>query len=125
MITGLLALLGCQLAGELVARVFDLPVPGPVLGLVLLFVVLQARRPGDGADVVKAADALLRHLQLLFVPAGVGVVAFLPAIAAGLLPIAAGLLLSWLAALLVTAATAAAVLAVGTRLRTARARRTR
>ena len=73
--------------------------------------------------MVRSADALIRHLQLLFVPAGVGVVQYLPAIAAAALPIVAGLVLSWLAALLVTAGVATAALAVGTRVRTRRARR--
>jgi holin-like protein len=108
MVTGVIALLGCQLAGEFVV----LPVPGPVVGMVFLFVVLQVRRPGPEAGVVRAADLLLRHLSLLFVPAGVGVVQYLPAIAAAALPIVAGLLVSWLAALLVTAAVASAALAL-------------
>ena len=33
----------CQLAGEIVVRALGLPWPGPVLGLVLLFVILLIR----------------------------------------------------------------------------------
>lgn len=66
-------LLGCQLVGEVIARGLDLPVPGPVVGMVVLFVVLQVRRPPATANVFRTSDALLRHLQLLFIPAGVGV----------------------------------------------------
>ena len=33
-------LLGCQLAGEFIARGLGLPIPGPVLGLVILLAAL-------------------------------------------------------------------------------------
>lgn len=72
MIGALATLLCCQLAGELIARVTALPVPGPVIGLLVLFALLAARR-GAPAELQVAADGLLRHLSLLFVPAGVGV----------------------------------------------------
>ena len=67
-------LLGCQLAGELAARGLDLPVPGAVVGCALLLggLTLAGRRP---AELTATADGLLRHLPLLFVPAGVGVIA--------------------------------------------------
>lgn len=95
-ITGLTWLLGCQLVGEVLVRVTDAPVPGPVVGMVLLFVLLQVRRAGDDATVVRAADGLLRHLQLLFVPAGVGVVVYLSTIRDHAVPIAVALLAAWL-----------------------------
>ena len=41
MIEAILILLGCQLAGEAASRAFGLPVPGPVLGMALLFAALQ------------------------------------------------------------------------------------
>lgn len=95
-ITGLTWLLGCQLVGEVLVRVTDAPVPGPVVGMVLLFVLLQVRRSGDDATVVRAADGLLRHLQLLFVPAGVGVVVYLSTIRDHAVPISVALLAAWL-----------------------------
>ncbi|HVO14351.1 MAG TPA: CidA/LrgA family protein [Alphaproteobacteria bacterium] len=72
MIGALATLLCCQLAGESIARLSGIPVPGPVIGLMLLFALLAARR-GVAAELQSAADGLLRHLSLLFVPAGVGV----------------------------------------------------
>ena len=60
-----------------------------------------------------AVQRLLGHLQLLFVPAGVGVVQYLGLIGASVVPFLTGLLVSWLAALLVTAGVASALLAVG------------
>ncbi len=90
MIRGFALLLLCQLVGEGVARGFGLPVPGPVLGLVLLVVglALAKRRSRPQADVSAVADVervsngLLSVLALLFVPAGVGVVQHLGLISA-------------------------------------------
>jgi holin-like protein len=72
---GLTVLLLCQSAGELLARGLRLPLPGPVLGLLLCLALLQwpAVRPA----VQSAAEPLLAHLSLLFVPVGVGVVTHL------------------------------------------------
>lgn len=82
MVRGFVVLLSFQLAGEVISRGLALPVPGPVLGLVLLFFALltfqrlQALEPeGVGeTDVGRVAGGLLQNLALLFVPAGVGVV---------------------------------------------------
>lgn len=80
-------LLGCQLAGEILARLSGLPVPGPVVGMVILFVGLVIRdRVPTGME--RVSNSLLRYLSLLFVPAGVGVVAHLKRLSEALLPIA-------------------------------------
>ncbi|WP_372890632.1 CidA/LrgA family protein [Rhodosalinus sp.] len=76
MIVNIAILLVCQLIGEVTARALDAPVPGPVLGLALLLGALVLR-PALTARVAPAANGLLAHLSLLFVPAGVGVVAHL------------------------------------------------
>lgn len=101
MILGLLALLGCQLVGEVLVRLLDLPVPGPVIGMVVLLVLLAWRRPAPEAPVLRAADGLLAHLQLLFIPAGVGVVAYLAVLRQDAVPIVVAMLGSWLAGLVV------------------------
>lgn len=82
MIRSLALLLLCQLAGEALSRTLRLPVPGPVLGLVILFIGLRAsaRWWASSADAVeethlgRTANGLLQNLALLFVPAGAGVV---------------------------------------------------
>jgi putative effector of murein hydrolase LrgA (UPF0299 family) len=99
---GILALLACQLAGEVVARGLGMTVPGPVLGLALLAVGLSAW-PALRRAVDPVATALLRHLSLLFVPAAVGVVQVLPQLAGQGVAIAASVLVSTVAALAVTA----------------------
>ena len=76
MIHALTLILACQLAGELVARLSGLPVPGPVLGMALLFGLMLAL-PRVAATVQPTGEGILRHLSLLFVPAGVGVVGHL------------------------------------------------
>lgn len=101
MINGLLWLLGFQLVGEVLVRSTGLDVPGPVVGMVLLFVVLQVRRPPVTANLFRASDGLLKHLQLLFIPAGVGVVTLLGTVADHPLPLVGALLVSWVAGLLV------------------------
>jgi holin-like protein len=75
-------LLACQLVGETVTRALALPLPGPVLGLVILVVLLFAveRRhlvdssTVDETSLGKLANGLLAVLGILFVPAGVGVI---------------------------------------------------
>ncbi len=95
------ALLACQLAGESLVRLLGLPLPGPVIGLLLLFVLLQW--PPLRGVVGAAAEVLLAHLSLLFVPVGVGVVAHLDVVAAHGLGIVAALVLSTWVGLAVTA----------------------
>ncbi len=62
----------CQLAGELVIKGLGTPIPGLLVGMILLFLFSVLRRsPTEGLS--KIGDALLGNLSLLFVPAGVGV----------------------------------------------------
>jgi holin-like protein len=76
MIWALVLLLGCQLAGESVARLLAIPLPGPVLGMALMLLLL-ALRPRVYEVVAPTGQTILANLSLLFVPAGVGVVAHL------------------------------------------------
>jgi holin-like protein len=64
--------LSLQLLGEALAEVLGLPVPGPVIGMGLLFAGLLARRSVPGS-LERTARGFLDNLGLLFVPAGVGV----------------------------------------------------
>jgi holin-like protein len=91
----------CQLAGELVAVATGWPVPGPVIGMVLLLVglVLHGRVPDECGSV---ADSLLSNLSLLFVPAGVGVMQHARLIGHELLPISVALLVSTVLTIAVT-----------------------
>ncbi len=76
MVRGMTVLLVCQLAGEVIARALNLPAPGPVIGMLLLFGILLWRGAPDWLDQV--GQGLLRLLPLFFVPAGVGVMNHIP-----------------------------------------------
>ncbi|GAB5460997.1 CidA/LrgA family protein [Hoeflea alexandrii] len=102
MLSALTLILICQLCGELVTRFFGLPLPGPVAGMAILFVLLLIR--GSVPETVGAVgDVLLKNLSLLFVPAGVGVMAHLGLLGEDLLPIAVALIGSTVATIAVTA----------------------
>jgi holin-like protein len=113
MIASLSLILLCQLTGEVIVRATALPMPGPVVGLVLLLVLLLIRDrfallawgPLQGGGVENAAKGLLAHLSLLFVPAGVGVVEQLDLVAQHGVVIALVLAISVVVTLLVTVAT--------------------
>jgi holin-like protein len=98
---GLALLLLCQSLGEVLARGLKLPLPGPVLGMMLTLVLLNWA-PLQ-APVGAAAEPLLRHLSLLFVPVGVGVVTHVALLSQYGLRIVAVLVLSTLVGLAVTA----------------------
>lgn len=102
MLSGLTLLLICQLIGEVLARVLHLPVPGPVLGLLLLLVILL-RLDDAPASVRRAAESLLQHLALFYVPAGVGLIVHAARIAEDGRNIAIVLILSSAVTLAVTA----------------------
>ncbi|HPY40358.1 MAG TPA: CidA/LrgA family protein [Thiolinea sp.] len=101
-LNGMTLLLIYQLIGEVLARGFNLPMPGPVLGMALLFIslVLYRRLP---IALETASEALLSHLSLLFIPAGVGLMLYFDAIAKEWLPIIATLIFSTLISMAVIA----------------------
>jgi holin-like protein len=113
MIASLSLILLCQLAGEVFVRALGLPVPGPVIGLMLLLVLLMARDrfavlargPLQGDGVESASRVLVANLSLLFVPAGVGVVQKLDLVAEHGIAFLGVLAASVLVTLLVTVAT--------------------
>ncbi|MDQ8036828.1 MAG: CidA/LrgA family protein [Pedobacter sp.] len=80
MIRGLLILLLCQFAGECIAHLLDLPVPGGVIGMLLLFIGLIIRR-GVPEELEQSSQAILKPLTLYFVPASVGVMTMGPLLA--------------------------------------------
>ncbi|MGD1926929.1 MAG: CidA/LrgA family protein [Paracoccaceae bacterium] len=102
MLKFLTLILTCQLAGEFVTGSLAIPVPGPVLGMVLLFVFLSVR--GDvPVELDQTATGLLKSMSLLFVPAGAGVVLHFHILGNALLPLGLGLVVSTVATIVVTA----------------------
>ena len=70
-----------QLLGEFFKKFFEMRIPGPVIGLILLLVTLiflkkfkKTALINLKADVINTSNYILSYLSLLFVPIGVGVV---------------------------------------------------
>jgi putative effector of murein hydrolase LrgA (UPF0299 family) len=101
--SGILILLGFQLLGEILYRLGWLPLPGPVIGMVLLMFFLFWKPRALSKPLDATARLLLDWLGLLFVPAGVGVVSDLDVLRAQWLPILVGLVGSTLVSLVSTA----------------------
>jgi len=102
MIETLATLLVFQATGEVLSFALALPVPGPVIGMALLVGWLRLR-PAAYAKLREASLGLLRHLSLLFVPAGVGVMQHTGRLAAEWLPILVALVASSALTIAVTA----------------------
>lgn len=108
MIHALLAILACQLIGEASTRALALPLPGPVLGMILMVIALQASaRLRETLRPI--AQAILGHMSLLFVPAGVGVVGHFAALGGQAGALAAAIIGSTVLAITVGAACFVAV----------------
>ncbi|MEY3981201.1 MAG: Antiholin-like protein LrgA [Pseudomonadota bacterium] len=102
MIRGFILILLFQGLGEIISKVLDLPIPGPVIGLVILLATLLIRKTID-PDLDLVATAFAQHLGLLFIPAAVGVVMFAPRFKDHGLAIAAILTVSVVVSVAVTA----------------------
>ncbi|MCP5266214.1 MAG: CidA/LrgA family protein [Burkholderiaceae bacterium] len=95
-------LLVFQSLGEAIRIAGGLPVPGPVIGMALLVVWLFIK-PAEAGLLRDDVRSLLSHLSLLFVPAGVGVMLHAHRLADEALAIGVALVLSTIAAIVVTA----------------------
>jgi holin-like protein len=93
MLAAITLLLVYQLIGEVIVLAAGLPVPGPVVGMALLFATLLVRGSAP-AWLREACQQLLAHLSLLFVPAGVGVLLHFKRLGAEWLPIVVALVAS-------------------------------
>lgn len=102
MIHTFVVLLIFQTLGESLAFAFSLPVPGPVIGMLLLFCYLLAK-PSDADKLAPTTLEFLKHLSLLFIPAGVGIMVHAERVAAEWLPIVVSLVVSAVVSLVVTA----------------------
>ena len=71
MIGAIALLLVCQLAGEVIHRLTGLPLPGSVIGMVLLLAWL-ALVPRERLTLTQVTGWLTAHLSIMFVPAGGG-----------------------------------------------------
>jgi len=99
---GITILLVYQLVGEVAVLLLSVPVPGPVVGMALLFLTLLFRgRLSRSLDTTSAG--LMSHLSLLFIPAAVGIVVHFDRISSEWLPITVALVLSTVVSMVATA----------------------
>jgi holin-like protein len=86
MINAFTLLLLFQLVGEVLVTWLQLPLPGPVVGMLLLFIALVVRgaAPQGLRDM---SNTLLQHMMLLFVPAVSGVLIYAKRVGEEWLPI--------------------------------------
>lgn len=92
----------CQLVGELIAKGLNVPVPGPVLGMVFLFLFLMFKGTIP-EQLSSVSNGLLSHLSLLFVPAGVGVMIHFGLLGDDIFAISMALIISTILTVAVTA----------------------
>lgn len=102
MIEGLVQLFLWQGLGELASKFFLPNIPGPVLGLVFLVAYLFFKGEVN-PSLNLVANSFRQHLGLLFVPASVGVILFLPDLKVHALAVSTALLVSVALAIGVTA----------------------
>lgn len=102
MIPGLVQILLWQGLGELVSHFFLPIIPGPVLGLVFLLIFLIIKGQVN-PSLALVSDAFSQHLGVLFIPAAVGVILFLPQLKANALAVISALLISVVLTIVVTA----------------------
>ncbi len=109
MLTGFFYLLFFLFAGEFIARELRLPLPGSILGMALLLVWLSLSRKRNSENLLKASDTILPNMPIMFVPVGVGIMAYWALLSQNSVAIGAALIVSTFIGLSVTAFTFGAV----------------
>jgi holin-like protein len=98
---GFAILLACQFCGELLVRVTGWPVPGNVLGMLLLLLALMLELVSV-EWVSQAAELLLSHMAVFFIPVGVAVMLHFELLTREWLPILAATVISTFLVIAVT-----------------------
>lgn len=81
-----LALAGCLITGSWLVQWMGVPVPGALLGMLVLLGVLLCL-PRVPAALIRVSDWMLRNLVLWILPSALGVIAYGAALQAHWLPI--------------------------------------
>ncbi|HSP12167.1 MAG TPA: CidA/LrgA family protein [Salegentibacter sp.] len=102
MLKSLLYIFGFLLLGELISWLFQIPVAGNILGMLLIFIALKFNLI-KLQDVKTASDKLIKYLVVFFIPYGVGLMVYFNMIAEFWLPISVAVIFSSILTLYVTA----------------------
>lgn len=102
MYKGLAVIFGFLFLGEAVVEIFGLPIPGNVIGMILLtfaliFKVVRLE------DVEREAELLVKNMSIMFVPPGVGIILYWELLKAQALPIFGALAISFFVTIILTA----------------------
>lgn len=99
---GMAIIFGFYALGEFISSTLRLPIPGSVVGMLLLLLALFSG--GIQIEWVESeAELFVKNMSIFFVPPGVGIVTYLTLIESQLLPISLALVVSFTVTLLITA----------------------
>ena len=79
-------LLGICLAGELIAMVLPVPIPGSVLSMALVFVLLLSGLL-KAEHIKEKTNFLMKNMAYFFIPAGVGILEHFETLKGSILPL--------------------------------------
>ena len=98
-----------QLLGEAIQKIFEINIPGPVVGLILLLLsfIIFSKKLTQSKKIIKeisvTSNQIISYLSLLFVPIGVGVVMHIDYLGENLFKIFSIIIIGTLATLVFTA----------------------
>lgn len=99
MLQGIIVLIALQLIGDGISHALDIPIPGSIIGMVLLLCFLVIK--GSVSDSLSStAQSLFPYLPLLLIPASVGVIQYGDLLKQEGLAVISALVLSAIASLL-------------------------
>lgn len=90
--------------GEVLNKLLNIPIPGNVIGMIILLISLLTGLIKLEA-IEDVAEFLLKHLAFFFVPAGVGIISSMDIIKANLFPMLVVILVSTIVVMVVTGIT--------------------
>lgn len=75
MLQGIITLVSLQLLGEIVSHYLAIPIPGAIIGMVLLLIYLMVKGYVS-TELSETSGKLFPYLPLLLIPASVGVIQY-------------------------------------------------
>lgn len=92
---------GCLFAGELIAMLPGISIPGSILGMLLLTILLD-RKVVNPKSIAPVCRFLIKNMAFFFVPPGVALMLYFDVIAAEWLPITVATIVSIFLVIVVT-----------------------
>nr|AGF93187.1 LrgA [uncultured organism] len=101
MYKGIMIIFGFYFLGEVIVKFLNIPVPGNVLGMVLIVFSLSLGII-NLEDVEKEAEFLVENMSVLFIPPGVGIILYWSLMKTQIVPILGALFISFLVTITIT-----------------------